>query len=148
MHLKYHVYSVGKTHMLVYDEHKLSAPIVMEGLARKHANKELPVDHIKSLVKKQVASFPKADSFDYRTLESSTDLMDEYFEPELVEFVDAITSDSSRRTSDMGTEYKMPRSRKIRMTIALLCNAMYPRCTFVQLLLGLVAYSSGLQDKG
>ena len=42
-----------------------------------------------------------------------------------MEFVDAITmSDSSRHTSDMGAGYKMARSRKIRMTIALLCNAM------------------------
>ena len=147
--LNCNVYSVGKTRMLLYDERKLSpelAPIVMEGLARNHANKDLSVDHIRSLVKKQIASFPKAASFDYRTLESSAGLMDEYFEPELVDAI--TTSDSSRRSSDMGTGYKKARSRKICMTIALLCNAMDPRCTFVQLLLGLVAYSSGLQDKG
>ena len=75
--------------------------------------------------------------------------MDEYYDPELLEFVDAITtSDTSKHTSETSTEYKMARSRKIRMIVALLCNAMDPRCTFLQLFLGLVAYTCGLQDKG
>ena len=61
--LGYKVFSVGQTRKLVYDEHTLSpelAPIVMDGLARKHDNKEWHPDHIRSLVKKQIASFPKS----------------------------------------------------------------------------------------
>ena len=41
--LGYKVFNVGQTRKLVYDEHKLSpelAPIVMDGLARRHDNKE------------------------------------------------------------------------------------------------------------
>ena len=119
--LGYKVLTVAQTRKLVYDEHKLSpelAPIVMDGLARKHDSKELHPDHVRSLVKKQIASFPKSAKFDYRTLDTCDlkGLMDEYYDPELLEFVDAITtSDTSKHTSETGIEYKMARSRKIRM---------------------------------
>ena len=103
------------------------------------------------LVKNQASKFPTSKKFDYTQLLSNegTIEIDSYFDQELVNVIDSITTHSNMHDyNKYSSLYQDLRLSRIKMIIALLCFTMNPTCCFYQTLVGLICYAYGLRDKG
>ena len=99
----------------------------------------------------QASKFPTSKKFDYTQLLSNegTIEIDSYFDQELVNVIDSITTHSNMHDyNKYSSIYQDLRSSRIKMIIALLCFTMNPTCCFYQTLVGLICYAYGLRDKG
>ena len=109
-------------------------------------------EHVRTIFKRQVALSKKTVDFDYRKLFDESDggnRLEQYFDVELLKFVDAITmSDWSIHTKKITDQHSSSRRLKCMMICAIMANNMDPRICFTQTLLGLACYAQGLRDKG
>ena len=135
---------------IVKDEKCLE--LVYKLLNRKDTSATLPdTDRIRNMVKRQAALFPGSSKFDYRTLfeEGKESILDKYFDKELMDTIDSITtSDWSIRSSKPSETHTHDRKLKCMMISAIMANNMDPRKCFLQTLVGLACYAQGLRDKG
>ena len=76
------------------------------------------------------------------------DMVDRYFNKDLIDLVDKVTTSDSGRYREQTELYRHTRKMKVRMIIALLCNTMNPKSNFIQTFLGLHCYGYGLRDAG
>ena len=96
---------------------------------------------------------PCSGTYDYRSLVCDGVLdenaLDSKFDSELYNYIDkAITSENVLHGSSSSASYKNVRKLRIRMIICMLCMAMNPANSFLQTILGVIAYLYGLRDKG
>ena len=108
-------------------------------------------EHIRNMVKRQASLFPESSKFDYRTLfeEGKECSLDKYFDTELLNIVDLVTtSDSNIHTQKTSPSHMHNRKLKCMMICAIMANSMDPRKCFLQTLIGLACYAQGLRDKG
>ena len=105
----------------------------------------------RTLIKQQVALFPKSINFDYMKIfgdENDSTFM--YMNDELMGFVENQTGEgvTSRKVSEL---YAYSRKMKCMILCSLLVKfniMMDPSATFVQTLIGLACYAQWLRDKG
>ena len=121
---------------------------------QKQTSNTVSEEYIRKLITKQCSKLPCAATYDYRSLINSKgsledEALDQHFNKELSDFIERVTTsdNSKQRTATGNTSYRNLRRLRIRMIISL-CMAMNPTNTFLQTMLGVVAYLYGLRDKG
>ena len=120
-----------------------------------NSQSKLNTDYIRTLIKRQIALSNRSHDFDYRQLFEGNDgtskstKLDQYFDPELLKFVDDVTlSDTNIHTNTMSIQHSYSRKLKCMMICAIMANTMDPRNCLIQTLIGLACYAQGLRDKG
>lgn len=137
----------------LYDHRKFSAHSInyLFEMKKIEWKSQLSTEYLNSLLRKQISLFPTSKDFDYTKLISNdTNVMeiDKYFDPELFNFLDTITTSRNSHKHSSSDLYKDLRTARIRMVIAIMCNTMNPTCCFLQTITGLLCYAYGLRDKG
>ena len=145
---------------VIYDPFKLSEHAIkytyklhISKWEQKQNSNTVSEERIRKLIMKQCSKLPCAATYDYRNLINSKgslddEALDQHFNTDLSGFIERVTtSDNSKRTITGSTSYRNLRKLRIRI-ISLLCMAMNPTSTFLQTMLGVVAYLYGLRDKG
>ena len=107
------------------------------------------IEELRLLIKDQCTILPTSQSFDFRILFNGNEsLLDTYMHPSLVQFLGKVTQSATEKGKSHTTLYDHSKKLKLFMIACLLANAMDPRNTFLQTLIGLVCYANGLRDKG
>ena len=142
----------------IYDEKKFNAHSLhyVFKLKEDQWKKEktcLSIEHLQDLIGKQVSLFPTSKDFDYTQLideESSIMELDKYFDPELFNLMNSITTSRNSSKHKSSPLYKDLHKSRLQMAISILSFIMNPQCCFLQTLTGLLCYALyyGLRDKG
>lgn len=111
------------------------------------------IDKLRAMIKNQSNALPKSQNFDFRTLfaeDVNENAFDKYINPRLLHVLSKVTTSDNVKdhNASVGKLYDHGKKLKLVMVIAILTNAMDPRNTFLQTLLGLACYAQGLRDKG
>ena len=109
------------------------------------------IEQLQDLIRRQVSLFPTSKEFDYTQLISKDGNiieLEKFFDPELFNLIDSITTSKSSFKHKTSNLYKDLRTTRVQMIIALLCFTMDPRSCFLQTITGLLCYAYGLRDKG
>ena len=111
----------------------------------------LDIEYVRAMIKRQIALSKRSIDFDCRQLfgnvEGTDSKLEQYFDAELLKFVDDVTlSETSIQSENTTIQHTTSRKLKCMMICAIMANNMDPRDTFMQTLIGLACHAP--RDKG